>query len=900
MSCIIRLMRTVKYRPLPSSKFYTASSAATFLCLLCLSRAAVADCTSITGTGNDSYRCSSGTSGSGLTDLSGSNSLAFPSGGNGTINGNVRFGAGNDVIQMDSGRILGSVDQGDGVNLFQIGAGTVTGAVQQGSGIDNFQMSGGTIQSLAQGDARDTFLMTGGTIIGGFDDGDVAKMTGGTIGRVNMKLDNNIFDMSGGSIVGNLVTGFGKDTIIVSGGTIGGNISVSGGDDSITVTGGEIDGEIRASTGNDSLNWSTGGVIMSAVLMGDGDDTTLISHLTESTLSLTPSIDGGLGNDTLTFDNSSSAGSSRYIGWESVNLSNNSRFDLAADFFLGDEGSGTGNFNIDSTSTLQVTNGAIRPYTSGQLTTLTNAGIIDMTSNSSRATDTLSVYGNYVGNGGQLLLQSVLGTDNSASDKLIVSQGTISGNTQLGMTNLGGQGGLTVQNGIEVVQAQNGATSTTDAFALKNSVSAGAYQYYLFKGGVTAGSENNWYLRSSVIAVAPPAVAPVTPPVIIAPVTPPVAVVPPVVAPDEPAVEPPTAKPVATVDPVIPPPTAVAAETSPVPAATTPAIPTPVAGEQAIPLYRLEVPVYSVVVPAAQVMMLNALGTFHDRQGEQSLLTETGIASAGWGRIYNNDFQKSWSGTVSPSFDGSLDGFQIGNDLFSSEVSEGRYQRFGFFVGQTHLRGGVKGFAEGFEGREAGSTKLDGDNYGVYWTLTDKTGWYIDAVAMGTHLDGKSKSDRGVKLNTDGNGVTLSLEGGYPVKVSDSWSVEPEVQLITQHISLDDQNDGISDVSFDSQNYTTGRLGARLKGRYLVSNKPVEPYIRANFWRTFGGSDTVTYDGVDQIKSQHKSSTADLGAGVVAQLSSSVALYLGADYSTNLDTNNLQGVSGNVGIRMSW
>lgn len=873
----------------------------TLVCLMCLSSTATADCSTVAGSGNDSYSCSSGTSGSGLTALAGANSLVFPFGGNGTINGNVRFGPGNDVIQMDSGTVLGAVDQGDGANRFQISAGTVTGAVQQGNGIDNFQMTGGAIQSLAQSDGYDVFLMTGGTIVGGFDDGDMAKMTGGTIGRVNMKLDDNIFDMSGGTIIGNLVTGFGQDTIIVSGGTIGGNISVSGGDDSITVTGGEIDGEIRASNGNDSFIWRNAGVIKSAVLMGDGDDTTLIGHLTENTLSLTPSIDGGLGNDTLTFDASSSGTASRYIGWETVKLTNNSRFNLSDDFFLGDSSTGTGNFNIDNTSTLQVTNGAIRPYTAGQLTTLTNAGIIDMSSGSSSATDTLSVYGNYVGSGGQLLLQSVLGADNSASDKLVVSQGTISGNTQLGVSNLGGQGGLTIQNGIEVVQAQNGATSSPDAFALKSSVSAGAYQYYLFKGGVTAGSENNWYLRSSVVAVAPPAAPPVMAPVIIPPATPPIPpAVPPTVGADEPPVEPPTSQPVAPVDPALPAPGTTAAETSPIPASTTPELPGTVAGEQPIALYRLEVPVYSVVVPAAQIMMLNALGTFHDRQGEQSLLTEAGVAPAGWGRIYNNDFRKSWSGTVSPSFDGSLDGFQIGHDLFASEVSEGRYQRFGLFVGQTRLRGSIKGFAEGFQGRQAGRTKLDGDNVGVYWTLSDRSGWYVDAVAMGTHLDGNSHSDRGVRLDTQGHGVTLSLEGGYPIRISGNWSVEPQAQLISQHIALDDQHDGISDVSFDSQNYTTGRLGARLKGHYLVSNKPVEPYLRANVWQTFGGSDTVTYNGADRIKTQHKSSTADLGVGVVAQLSSSVALYLGADYSTHLDTNNLEGVTGNVGIRMSW
>lgn len=684
---------------------------------------AQAACVLTPGPGNDAYTCDSGNSPTGLTDLAGNNTLTLPTGGTGTISGNIIFGAGTDFVDMNSGRIVGSITQGDGADRFQISAGTVTGAVSQGNGIDDFVMSGGQIQSLAQGDGRDTFLMTGGTIVGAFEDGDVARQTAGTIGRVDMKLDNNIYDMSGGAILGNLVTGFGTDTIIVSGGSIGGNISTSGGNDSITISGGVINGEIRASVGNDTLNWLNGGQIKSAVLMGDGDDTALLTGLNETLLATTPSIDGGLGNDQLTFDNTTSSTAARYIGWETVNLNNNSRLDLAGDFFLGDSASNTGTFNIDGSSTLSVTQGSIRPYTAGSLATLNNAGTIDMTTRSNSATDTLTVYGNYVGNNGQLWLQSVLGDDSSASDKLVVSDGTISGHTQLAVTNLGGAGGFTQNNGIEVVQALNGAVSSTDAFALKGPVSAGAYEYLLFKGGVTAGTENNWYLRSSVVAVQPPAVPPTppTPPVIVP--VPPIPPVPPVVAPDEPPVEPPTSQPVAPVEPPAPPPSQVAAANSPESAASNPVLPTAVAGAEPIALYRLEVPVYSVVVPAAQLMTLQALGTFHDRQGEQSLLSETGAVPAGWGRAYGSDFNKSWSGTVSPSFDGSIKGYQVGHDLYASETNGGQIQRFGLFVGQSRLQGDIKGFAEGFQNRRSGRVKLDGDNFGAYWTSpTPKAG----------------------------------------------------------------------------------------------------------------------------------------------------------------------------------
>lgn len=119
---------------------------------------AQAACVLTPGPGDDSFICDSGTS-AGFTDLLGNNRLTLPAGGTGTLNGNVTFGPGVDVIQIDSGRI--------------------TGAVQQGNGIDDFKMSGGQIQSLAQGDGRDTFLMTGGTIVGAFEDGDVARQTRG-------------------------------------------------------------------------------------------------------------------------------------------------------------------------------------------------------------------------------------------------------------------------------------------------------------------------------------------------------------------------------------------------------------------------------------------------------------------------------------------------------------------------------------------------------------------------------------------------------------------------------------------------------------------------------------------------------------------------------------------------
>jgi outer membrane autotransporter protein len=117
---------------------------------------------------------------------------------------------------------------------------------------------------------------------------------------------------------------------------------------------------------------------------------------------------------------------------------------------------------------------------------------------------------------------------------------------------------------------------------------------------------------------------------------------------------------------------------------------------------------------------------------------------------------------------------------------------------------------------------------------------------------------------------------------------------------MDDDQDAISQVAFDSQEYWTGRLGVRLKGDYRVADVPVQPYVRSNLWRTFGGSDTVTFNGLDSIKTLHKSSIMDVGGGLQVRLSAGVSLYAAANYSTNIDSHQQEAVEVTLGIRVVW
>ncbi|EDP9184694.1 fibronectin-binding autotransporter adhesin ShdA, partial [Salmonella enterica subsp. enterica serovar Anatum] len=118
---------------------------------------------------------------------------------------------------------------------------------------------------------------------------------------------------------------------------------------------------------------------------------------------------------------------------------------------------------------------------------LINMGTMTSGSSSSTPGNTLYVDGDYTGNGGSLYLNTVLGDDDSATDKLVIT-GDASGTTDLYINGIGD--GAQTTNGIEVVDV--GGVSTSDAFVLKNEVNAGLYTYRLYWNE----SDNDWYLAS--------------------------------------------------------------------------------------------------------------------------------------------------------------------------------------------------------------------------------------------------------------------------------------------------------------------------------------------------------------------------------------------------------------------
>jgi fibronectin-binding autotransporter adhesin len=113
---------------------------------------------------------------------------------------------------------------------------------------------------------------------------------------------------------------------------------------------------------------------------------------------------------------------------------------------------------------------------------------------------TLTIAGNYAGNGGALRIEAELADDASPTDVLAITGNSIVGTaaTRIFVTNVGGPGGQTTGDGIKIVDVAG--TSDADAFVLGAPAIGGAYAYSLFQNGITDPADGDWYLRSAGIA----------------------------------------------------------------------------------------------------------------------------------------------------------------------------------------------------------------------------------------------------------------------------------------------------------------------------------------------------------------------------------------------------------------
>ena len=478
--------------------------------------------------------------------ISGSGSMAQLGAGTLTLTSDNTYTGGttisNGTLQIGNGGTTGSV-VGNIVNnsalVFNHSDDVTFGGVISGSG-GMTKLGAGTLTLTTDN------LYTGTTVISA---GTLQLGSGGAAGSVSGSIVNNgalVFNHSSDITYANLISGNG--TLIKLGGgilTLTGDNTYSG---LTTVSAGTL--EIGNGRTIDRSSGSVVGDILNnaAVVFNRTDDITY-SHIISGSGSLTQQGDG----DLLLISANTYTGPTLVSGGTlQINGSINSDTTVDAGGTLA--GTGTIFGNVQNS-------GLITPGTPGQGATHFGALTID---------------GNYAGTGGQLVIRGAFGSSDSPTDQLILHGGNASGDTTVSLVNIGGRGALTTGNGIPIVVAQTGATTSADAFTLSGgSFDVGHFAYSLVRGGTSAADD--WFLIS---------------------------------IPEGGSIPPPTTN------------------------------------------FRPEVSLYSAIPAMSRELGLISVGTFDQRQGDQSLVQGNGWVPSAWGRVIGEHTELNWSGTVTPSFDG--------------------------------------------------------------------------------------------------------------------------------------------------------------------------------------------------------------------------------------------------------
>ncbi|MET3476133.1 autotransporter family protein [Variovorax atrisoli] len=566
--------------------------------------------------------------------------------------------------------------------------------------------------------------------------------------------------------------------------------------------------------------------------------------------------DGGIGKTASTFLEGSGTVDNAFRNFQNLTMRGTAWSWLTDASFSDSVRVESGRFTLPATLTspvITVLPGATVAGTGTFAGNVTNQGTLLPGPNDGTNFGAFTVRGNYFGGSGALMqVNTVLAGDNSPSDRLVIDGGAATGSTPIRVVNRGGLGAPTLADGILVVQAVNGATTADNAFSLAQAVEAGAYRYRLFRGGATGNAPYNWYLRNNGYLVGGEVVGSL-----------------------EEALE--------------------EAEASG----------TPMPVEQ-VKLYRPEIPLYSALPIAVRRLGLAQLGTFHDRQGDQQLLADDAGGTAGegrqasWGRVFGESTRQRLRGDANPQFDGSVSGLQLGHDFLATTDASGGRHRVGVLGGYTRASGNASGIADGATNEAAGRITVEGYSLGAYWTRIASSGWYSDAVLLATRYKADARSTLGRGGSPHGTSVTASIEAGYPLPLSDSVTLQPQVQLIWQRSSLDSFDDGISSVRFQRDNAVTGRLGARLEGRFEAGGGVWKPYLKLNLWHTFSGSNAIYLGPADQVVNRRNSGALEAGGGIVGQLDRKVAVYGGLAYTSAVGNTQQTGWQGQIGMRLRW
>ena len=512
---------------------------------------------------------------------------------------------------------------------------------------------------------------------------------------------------------------------------------------------------------------------------------------------------------------------------------------------------------------------------------------------------TLTVRGDYASSASMLTMNTQLNAggplSNQLTDRLLIL-GNAEGTTSTTVNNARGAGAFTsltgvpdAADGISIIQVAG--ASTPEAFTLQHGYVTGGtpFQYKLNAYGPgspngaadalqslvgTAGNHWDYRLQSAYVTPEGP-VKPETE-------TP--------SGPLEPAPGPPSA-------PTEPEPGPPAEPGQPAPEPPPGAVPQ--LPSDARPEVAPQVPAYLSTSRALFQTGLVDIDSLHRRLGEirDDQISGNGQAVEGFVRIYGGLFNYTTDRSFqSFGYNFNLDygAVQFGASYKTIDNPDGTLR-----VGLAGTFGRLWMQPSAVDG--ASDARFDTQSLAGIATWQDRAGWYVDGIVMGGLFNGRyTTAARGQITSVNGNSVAVSIESGMPFQLP--WwnlAIEPQVQLVWQHLDFADRTDGDGiEVNMGSPDQGVARVGFRLLRPFVMGDgSRVTPYIKANLLQGIGGSNSVVLSGVS-FGTGKPGTALQVGAGATGTLTRNLSVYGNVAWQNNVGSGGFRGWVLNGGLRL--
>lgn len=330
-------------------------------------------------------------------------------------------------------------------------------------------------------------------------------------------------------------------------------------------------------------------------------------------------------------------------------------------------------------------------------------------------------------------------------------------------------------------------------------------------------------------------------------------------------------------------------------------------GGGVLPDFRVETSLNLAVPAMASQYGLAMLGS----HAERTRMRATDADGRGaWARVFGETGRRGGAGGSElsrasqffrngSSYDVNFSGFQTGFDLPLGQT--------GGVVGLYAGAGQTEGQVAAVYGGRAGSVSMDAYTLGGYWTLSDASGWYLDAILQGTfYSDVKTRSILGQTAKTSGSGLLASIEGGYRFALAQDWAIEPRAQLVYQRLSFGDAADQYGQVRYGASNAAHARLGLRIVHNLTMSNGgAVSLWASSDLWHDFSNGADVVFSAPGgasplRLASDPGGSRVAFGAGASAKFINNISLFASADYGVRVSGPKGHDIGGRVGLRIGW